>query len=285
VQVLALTVVLMLFCAPKARMADQASTEGPSHIVSLVPAVTEMLFAIGAGGQVAGVSSYDKFPPETLSKPRVGALIDPDFERILSLKPDLVIVYGTQTDLIARLDRAHVPMFKYEHAGLADITSTIRKIGERVARTAAGNALADRLEREFEGIRRSVAGKPRPKAVLIFGREPGTLRGIYASGGVGFMHDMLTLAGGTDIFSDVKRQSLQATTELLLARAPEVVIEVHSGDPWPSDRIAVEKDAWKVLASLPAVRTGRVHELVDDRLSIPGPRVAEAVRLLVSALH
>ena len=245
-----------------------------------------MLFAIGAGGQVAGVSSYDKFPPETLSKPKVGALIDPDFERILSLKPDLVIVYGTQTDLIARLDRAHVPMFKYEHAGLADITSTIRKIGERITRAAAANTLADRLERDFEDIRRSVAGKPRPKAVLIFGREPGTLRGIYASGGVGFMHDMLVLAGGTDIFSDVKRQSLQATTELLLARAPEVVIEVHSGDPWPADRIQIRRsDSWKALASLPAVRAGRVHELVDDRLSIPGPRVAEAVRLLVSALR
>src|SRR5436190_5010869 len=120
-----------------------------------------MLFAIGAGPQVAGVSSYDRFPPETLAKPKVGALLDPDFERILSLRPDLVVVYGTQTDLIARLDRAHVPLFKYEHAGLADITSTIRKIGERVARATAGNALADRLEREFEEIRRSVAGKPK----------------------------------------------------------------------------------------------------------------------------
>lgn len=264
---------------------SQPTAPGPARIVSLVPAVTEMLFEIGAGEQVAGVSSYDRFPPEALSKPKVGALVDPDFERILSLRPDLVVVYGTQIDLIARLERANVPMFRYEHAGLSDITTTIRKLGERIGRGPTAHSLAARLEHEFDEIRQSVAGKPQPKAVLIFGREPGTLRGIYASGGVGFMHDMLTLAGGADVFSDIQRQSVQATAELLLARAPEVIIEVHSGDPWPEARITAEKDPWKALASLPAVRTGRVHQLVDDRLSIPGPRVAEAVRLLVAVLH
>ena len=121
--------------------------------------------------------------------------------------------------------------------------------------------------------------------MLIFGREPGTLRGIYASGGVGFMHDMLEAAGGADMFADMKRQSLQATTEILLTRAPEVIIEVHSGDPWPADRISREQAVWNGLPSLPAVRAKRVRIIVDDRLSIPGPRVAEAVRLLADILH
>ena len=77
-----------------------------------------MLFAIGAGDEVVGVSSYDQFPPEALTKPKVGALVDPDFERILSLRPDLVVVYGTQIDLIARLERARIPTSQYELAGL-----------------------------------------------------------------------------------------------------------------------------------------------------------------------
>ena len=255
------------------------------RIVSLVPAVTEMLFGMGAGDDVVGVSSYDNFPLEVKSKPKVGALVDPDFERILSLRPELVIVYGTQTDLMARLERARVPIFRYEHAGLADITATARAVGERIGRAEAGRALVDRIERELAETRRRVAGRPRPRAVLIFGREAGSLRGIYASGGVGFMHDMLGVAGGDDIFSDVKRQSLQATAEMLLTRAPEVIIEVHSGAPWPADRIARERASWSGLPSLPAVRARRVHILVDDRLSIPGPRIGAAVRMLADVLH
>ena len=271
--------------APVALRGAQRGAPAPARIISIVPAVTEMLFAIGAGNKVVGVSSYDSFPAEARTKPKVGALVDPDFERILSLRPDLVIVYGTQVDLIARLERARVPMFQYQHAGLADITPTIRAIGERIGHADQARALADRVERDLADIRRRVSGRPRPKTVLIFGREQGSLRGIYASGGVGFMHDMLEAAGGADIFADVKRQNLQATTEMLIARAPEVIVEVHSGDAWSEERIRSEQRAWNSLGALPAVRAGRVYELVDDRLSIPGPRVADAARLLARTLH
>jgi iron complex transport system substrate-binding protein len=244
-----------------------------------------MLFAIGAGDDVVGVSSYDRYPPEALTKPKVGALIDPDFERILSLKPDLVIVYGTQTDLVARLQRARVATFPYELAGLADVTATMRALGDRLGRAARAREVADAIERDLADVRRSVAGRPRPRTALIFGREAGTLRGIYASGGVGFMHDMLEAAGGADIFADIKRQNLQATAELLLARAPDVIIEAYASEGWPPERIAREREVWRGLPSLPAVRSGRVHVLADDRLSIPGPRVAEGVRVLASVLH
>ena len=265
--------------------ASGAMQRAPSRIISLVPAVTEMLFAIGAGDAVIGVSSYDTFPPEVKSRPKVGALVDPDFERMLSLRPDLVIVYGSQSDLMSRLDRARIPYFEYAHAGLPGITQTIRSVGERVGRGPAARALADRIERELDEIRRSVAGRPRPRSVLLFGREPGSLRNVYASAGVGFMHDMLELAGGTDIFGDIKRQNVQATTEMLLARAPEVIIEVHPAAGWTPERIKTEMNAWRGLPGLPAVKTGRIHILADDRLMVPGPRIVEAAKLLRQFLH
>ena len=260
-------------------------TQGLTRIISLVPAVTEILYAVGAGPRVVGVSSFDRYPPEVRDKPRVGALVDPDFERILSLRPELVIVYGTQTDLIARLERARVAIYRYEHAGLADVTKTIRALGDRIGRGAEAARLADQIERDIAGIRQSVAGKPRPRTAVLFDREPGSLRGMFASGGIGFMHDMLEAAGGTDVFGDIARQSLQATTELLLARAPEVILEVHGGQPWPAAKIAAETRIWQGLPSIPAVRASRVHILVDDRLSIPGPRVADGIRVLAAVLH
>jgi cobalamin transport system substrate-binding protein len=259
--------------------------QAPKRIISLIPAVTEMLFAMGAGEQVVGVSSYDRYPAAVASRERVGALLDPNIERIFALKPDLVVVYGTQQELIARLARAGVPRFDYQHAGLADITVTIRRLGERIGRAQEAAKLVSQIERDIEGISRRVAGRPRPRTALLFDREAGTLRGMYASAGVGFMHDMLEVAGGADAFADVKRQSLQLSAEMLLARAPEVIVEIQSSAGWTAEKIEKERSVWKTLGSVPAVRTGRVHILADDRLSIPGPRVAEAIRLLAQVLH
>ena len=281
----ALLAVLVLVVLGRPVRTAEPPTAAPARIISLVPAVTEMLFAIGAANEVVGVSSFDRFPPEAAAKPKVGALVDPDFERILSLSPDLVIVYHTQTELIGRLDRLRIPMFTYEHAGLADITTTVRAIGDRTGRGARARALADAIERDLAGIRQRVAGRPRPRTALVFGREAGTLRSIYASAGVGFLHDMLDAAGGDDVFADVKRENLQVTTEVLLARAPDVIIETRGAEGWTAERLARERDVWRALPSLPAVRAGRVYILTDDRFAIPGPRVADAVRLLADALH
>ena len=84
----------------------------PLRIISLIPAVTEMLFAMGAGAQVVAVSSFDHFPPEVDRLPKVGALVDPDLERIISLRPDLVVVYGSQLDLHRQLSRAKIPVYQ-----------------------------------------------------------------------------------------------------------------------------------------------------------------------------
>jgi iron complex transport system substrate-binding protein len=270
------------------RSSDTASpyhTQRPQRIVSLVPAVTEMLFAIGAGDQVIGISSYDRYPPEALARTRVGALVDPDVERILTLRPDLVIVYGTQTDLMARLSRAAIPMFAYEHAGLADVTTTIDRLGNRVGRATEARRVVAGIEGDIADVRRRVAGRPRPRTAIIFDREPGSLRGMFASAGRGFLHDMLEVAGGVDVFADVDRQSLQVSTEVLLARAPEVIIELQPAGNWTPDRLARERSLWNSLAGLPAVRANRVHILVDEALPVPGPRVARGIRLLADTLH
>lgn len=263
-------------------VAHAQSPAAPQRIVSLIPSVTEMLFAMGAGSRVVGVGNYDRYPPEVLTRPKVGGLIDPDIERILALKPDLVMVYGTQADLRMQLERARIPIFLYEHSGLADVTSTIRAIGKRIDSERSSDTLADRIEAGIDGTRKRVAGRTRPRTLLVFGRDAETLRGIYASGGLGFLHDMLEAAGGTNVFADVKRQSVQATSEVVLARAPEVIIEIGSGTASAKGR---NVDAWKVLGSVPAVRTRRIYQISGDEMMNPGPRVANAIRRMAEVLH
>jgi ABC-type Fe3+-hydroxamate transport system substrate-binding protein len=259
------------------------TAETPSRIVSLIPAVTEMLFAMGAGSQVAAVSSFDHFPPEVEKLPRVGALVDPDLERILSLHPDLVVVYGSQTDLRTQLEHAGVPLYTYRHAGLGDVTQTIRALGRRVGRTDAASALARNIETRLAAVRARFAGRSRPRTLVVMGREARALRGIYASGGIGFIHDMLEAAGGTNVFADVRKEAVQATAELILSRKPDVILELRA-DPLSPDMLRQETDVWKSWASVPAVRNGHVYLITDERTVIPGPRVAEGVEVLASAL-
>lgn len=258
----------------------------PRRIISLVPSATEMLFAIGAGAQVVAVGSFDRYPPDVVALPRVGGLLDPDVERILALRPDLVIVYGTQTDLTTQLARAGIPIFPYRHGGLADVLETMCRLGERVGRAAeaarARTTLADRLA----AVRARVAGRPRPRTLVLFGRDPFALRNMVGSGGVGFIHDLLETAGGANVFGDVPRESVQVTTESILARAPDVIVELRAEAPARSAADdARDRRSWDVLSSVPAVRMHRVHVLTGAPFVVPGPRLGEAAEAFARLLH
>ena len=268
--------------APPTATRPQAA---PQRIISLVPALTEMLFAIGAGPQVVAVSSFDRYPPEVATRPRVGALLDPDVERVLSLTPDLVAIYGSQSDLRQQLQRASISVFEYRHAGLADVMATIRALGTASGHATQAEAVAADIERRLAAIRARTSGRPPVRTALVFGREPGALRNIYVSGGKGFLNDMLVLAGGVNVFADIAKESVQASTELLLTRAPDAVLEVREGPAYTEAQVRQAAGDWARLASMPAVKGRRVHVVSGEGVVVPGPRVAASVERLARALH
>lgn len=257
----------------------------PKRIISLVPNVTEILFAIGAGPQVVAVSNYDVEPPEVRSLPTVGALLDPDTEKIISLKPDLVITYGSQTDLQSQLKSANIPFFDYRHAGLDHIMVTMRALGQRTGHAQQAEEAASALQASIDAVKKRVAGKPRPKTLLVFGREPGSLRNIYASGGRGFLHDMLVVAGGDDVLNDIQKESAQLSTEMILARAPDVILELNSATRLNDADLKKVVDPWMTLSSVPAVKNKRVIILLGPGLTVPGPRVIDGIEKMAKALH
>ncbi len=210
-------------------------------------------------------------------------MLDPDVERIIAIHPDLVILYGTQTELRTQLERATIPFYAYTHRGLSDITETIRTLGARIGMEASANSLAGRVEAQLKEIGARVANSDRPKTLLVFGRDKGTLTNIDASGGYGFLHDMLEVAGGADALGDVHQQSVMMTTEMVLARAPEVIIELRyaRGDTASDADMA----AWNRLASVPAVRNHRVYLLRGEEFVVPGPRVGAATERIARTLH
>ena len=265
-------------------MPPRANAQRPARIISVIPAVTEMLFAVGAGSQVVAVGSFDRYPPEVEKLERVGALLDPDLERIIALKPDLVAVYGSQTELQQQLDRAGIRYYSYRHGGLPHVMRTIRELGKAVGHAEQAERVAHGIEERLDALRQRTAGRPRPATLVVMGREALALRAVYASGGTGFLNDMLTIAGGRNVFADVQRESVQASSELIIARKPEVLIELRVG-AMADDQRARELDVWRRLTSVPAVRSNRVFLLNDERTVVPGPRVAEGAELLARALH
>jgi len=269
---------------PESAPVEQVKLE-PRRVVSLVPSATEVLFAIGAGPRVVAVGSFDHVPPEAERLPRVGALVDPDVERILSLRPDLVVAYASQTDLREQLGRAGIPVYAYRHGSLADVLAGMRDLGARLGLGARAEAAASAIERDLNAVRAAVTGLPRPRTLLVIGREPRSLRAITVSGGVGFLHDLLELAGGQNVFGDVKRESATAATETILARHPDVIVELHYDERASKNDEDLERAAWNALPGVPAVRNGRVHLLFGGAFVVPGPRIALTAQAFARLLH
>ena len=253
----------------------------PKRIISLIPAVTEMLFAMGAGER-----KWSRSPTSIAIRPRSHPAEESarcsilTSSGILSLKPDLVVVFGTQGDLIARCraaEDADVQLSRsrrrrnHQH----DTSDLGARVGAERRREGAGRRMRNGDGRH--PARKWRDGR-RPKRRSSSGARLGSLRGVWVSGGIGFMHDMLEVAGGADAFDDVKRKSLQATAEVMLARALEVIIEVRRTDE-PANQLARERQILECASPrYRAGRTGRVYLLGDDRLSIPGPRVVDGIR-------
>ena len=217
--------------------------------------------------------------------PRVGALLDPDVERILSLRPQLVVLYGSQVDAQQQMSRADIRVFPYRHGGMADVMSTMRQLGGVTGHPTDADRVAREIEAELATIRTRVAGRPRPRVLLVMGREPDTIRNVYASGGVGFIHDMIVAAGGENVFGATDREAVQPTSEGILAAAPDVIVEIRAEgllDPGDTQR---QRNVWQHLSSIPAVRDQRVYFLTGSELIVPGPRLAAGTRRLARVLH
>jgi iron complex transport system substrate-binding protein len=276
--------VLLLLLGPFAAAAAPVHTADatPQRVISLVPAVTQIIFAIDGGPRLVAVSNYDREPVQVNALARVGGLLDPDTERILALRPDLVIVYQAQHELEQRLTQAHIRYYEYAHKNLANVMATMRALGDILGTRPAAEQVARGIEEKLQAIAARVARRPKPRVLLVISRDPESLRNIYANGGYGFLHDMIDIAGGRDLFEDIKRENVQPSTEQILARRPEVIIELRYG------AAAIGRDdlsPWRALQSLPAVKSGRLYELVGDRFVDAGPHVADATEEFARTIH
>ncbi len=248
----------------------------PGRIVSLVPSVTEILFAVGAGDRLAGVTRFCTYPPAARRLPKVGGYADPSLEAIVALSPDLVFGAADSTPpaLIRRLEALGIPVYVVYPRSLRDTVETIRTVGYVAGVPEGGRAVADALQNAVERVRSAVQGLPRPGVLLCIMVRPLV---VASPGTLG--HDLLEAAGGRNVVPPGTARYPTWGAESLLAADPEVIIvSPHPGEPVPERFF----EQWPELR---AVTSGRVVRVESDWLHRPGPRLAKGLWALARALH
>ena len=248
----------------------------PGRIVSLVPSVTEVLYALGVQDRVAGVTRFCTFPAEAQSKPKVGGYADPSLEAIVALAPDLVFGSADATPplLIDRLEGLGIPVYVVYPRSLASTVAMLRRVGRVVGAARAGERLAAGLERTVAEVRDRVRDLPRPRVLLCVMVEP-----LVVAGPGTLAHDLIATAGGRNVVPAGPSRYPTWGPESLLAADPDVVVvSPHPGQPSPGRLF----DRWPELK---AVAAGRVVEIPADWIHRPGPRLARGLRALARAIH
>lgn len=280
--------------------AASSATAAPRRLVSLVPSITETLFALGIGDRVVGVSASCDFPASVKTLPKVGTFTAPVAEAIVALTPDLVLTSPSPGNhsAVRALQRAGVRVeVVYGDGGIAEARQGMAVVADAVGEGTRGRELIARIDAELAAVRAAVAGLQRPRVAVAVGREP-----LILAGPASYLGELLALAGGTNIADAVGGRWPQVGLEFLVQQRPEVIIDlsismnspVFAGDPSDEmslDSIAVK--AWERLSSVPAVVRGRVYGSSDpqasgaepDALLRPGPRLGETARLLAARLH
>jgi len=274
------------------RSGSWSETEAPhsaahpdyGRVICAAPSITEIVFTLGAGPRVVGVSDYSFFPPEAKGVARIGGQINPNRERILSLEPDLIILQGKHPAL-SRFCRAQgirtlsVEIDRIEHIGAAILT-----IGAWLGEEASAEHLAADIHLELSDLALKTRSQPPRRVFLGLGHTPGDLTGLMTTGSGTFLHELIELAGGRNIFADAPGSYPTISKESLVRRRPDVIIEVLAEGISPDNQLLLRSD-WDRLSTLPAVKAGRIFFLTDDYLLIPGVRIARTAHRLAEAIH
>jgi iron complex transport system substrate-binding protein len=251
------------------------------RIVSLVPSVTEVMFALGAQDRLVGRTDYCDYPPAAASRPSVGGMINPSLERIVSLKPDLVIATdeGNREETVRQLRRVGLPVYLVHATRVSEMLQMIERVGEVTQRQAAVPPLVAQLTRRIDAVRTAVRPFPAPRVLYVLWPDP-----LIVPGREAHLTEMIELAGGRSITADDGEAYPRFSLEAAVARAPEVIILAdHAGGGSTAGKASPEK--WERLTSVPAIQAGRIHSVDLGVLHRYGPRVADGLEILARIIH
>jgi len=244
------------------------------RIVSLIPSLTEDLFAIGAGPQVVGVSQFTDYPPAAVRLPQVNSSASVDAEKVLSLHPDVVVGIRAQGALTGDVRRLGLHTVLIDDDGYADIFTALATLGRLSGHAPEAAALSARLRARAAGLERSVSGRSRPRVFVVLGVAP-----IFTVGDRSYIAQLLGMAGARNAAGDLPQAYGRYSAEALVAAQPDAIV----ADSASGVGAVLDRPPWNALR---AVREHRVYVLADaDILERPGPRFVDGLAWLIDRLH
>ncbi|MDH3973974.1 MAG: cobalamin-binding protein [Deltaproteobacteria bacterium] len=250
----------------------------PSRIVSLAPHLTEILFDLGLGKQIVGVTLYSNYPEEAKTKARVGSYVKLNLEKIVSLSPDLVIATadGNPKVVVERLTSLGIPVFVINTKGISDIYGNIISIGEVTGRPKEGRIVSMKLRERIKGITDLLKGLRKRKVFFQLGANP-----LYTASAGTFTDDLITLAGGINIAGEEKVRYPVYSMEEVLKRNPEVIFSVLMG----SEEGKSVKPLWEKWKTIEAVKKGQIYDIEPDITNRASSRIADGLDAIARKLH
>jgi len=255
----------------------------PQRVVSLAPSLTEMLFAVGAGDQVVGVTSYCNYPPEAATREQVGGFSGDSIsvERIVALKPGLVLANGAiHQPIIEALETVNVAVVSIDPANLSEVYEDLDLVGRLTGHREEAAQVVEKMRARIADVVARVETIPQAQRLTVFWEmwdEP-----LMTAGPGTFPGQLIDLAGGINIFAELSDDWPTVSAEQVLARNPDVIMGSDNHGDKLSAEIVAQRPGWSQVA---AVRDGRVYLLDGDIVSRPGPRLAEAALALAQALY
>ncbi|MBN1355230.1 ABC transporter substrate-binding protein [bacterium] len=282
----AFAVLAVLFQA--AIVAESEPTEPIyQRIISAAPSLTETLFALGLGPNVIGVTPFCTYPPEVEKLPKVGGYLDPNFEALVALNPDLILLLPSQREIHSHLGKLGLHSVIIRQETVRDIPGSIEAIGGLCGVEIQAAELKSSLETEMNRMRKSVSDLPRPRVLVCVGRDysASKLDHVYIASGNSFHGELIDLAGGHNVYTGGLIDYPAVSGEGIIEMNPEVIVEmVPAMKNRGLTRDGIVAD-WKSLPMVPAVEHNRIHIFSADYVSTPGPRVINIIRDLIRVLH
>ncbi len=254
----------------------------PERIVSLAPAHTETLYALGLGEKVVAADTYSDYPETVKAKATLNCWPRPPTEQIVALKPDLVVLFTQGDDFLREMDAVGIPTVKLFATSYAETLQDIRTLGRITGTTATAEEMVRTMETRLAAVEKRVAGAP-PRTVMLELDAVDPAR-PFVAGGKGVYGDLLERAGGKNLFADLPQPAVQVSAEQVLDRNPEVILLGDTKAPvQPQQPEAVRsRPGW---AQIRAVRNGEVYRVYSERITRPGLRLVEGLEEIARLLH
>lgn len=261
-----------------------AEAKGALRIVSHLPSLTEIVYALGLGDNLVGVCNFAYYPPQVSEKTRVGGLTNTNFETVLALKPTLVLVDDSMGRHLEKYGALGINTLSVKTMTVADVLESIIVIGKATGKEDAAQNLVKGITDKFNAIREKSSSRPKLSALLVIGHDPGELRSIFVASKSTFHDEILTIAGGNNSFGKTLALYPEASKESIVKIDPQCIIIMGARGFKSSENIDAEKALWGALPSLGAVKSGSIFIINEDVIMQPGPRMAKAAALMSDAL-